>query len=323
MNYESRIGLLILVFVALTLGLGAWLKGNPLKKTRTINVLFDNVHGLHHGSDVEYAGLPCGEVSDFTVTPTGVLTGVIIDNPDVKIHEDDKFIIIPSSTIASEFQIFIIPGEERSKEISTNSTIIGQTPPGMQDFLFQAQDALKNLNLVILKLDNAITNVEPVFEEFGEFSSNGEFAALRKDILQATSSINQSTATFNRLINSNEAQINRMLEHLTQTSAHINRILSGISEKDLREALAAANQSFANIQRLSSSITPQDIQTIREAVFEIDSLLHKLQSPDPDKDAASLIINNLQRIDRISEGLEKSLKNRSVFRTLINPVPIE
>lgn len=333
MNKEAKVGALVVAFMLATLVFIVWIKGNPFRQTRTLNVLFDNVHGLSVGSPVEYAGYECGKVKNFRVTPGGIVTEILIGDPKVKIHEGDKFLIIPSSTIASEYQIFVVPYGKPTPEVPNQSTIIGQSAPGMQDFLFQAEEALGNLKVVmgqvqkiLLELDSSITAVGPLFKKAGELANNGTLDSIADNLNQSAKSINNVSKNTDNLIKNNSTKIQSSIDNFSRVTAQLDEKLKAIESGKLRSTMDSLQRTSQNLENLSGAVPPEelrkDIKTFTETAEQAKIIMAKIQSPNANEDAPTMVKRSLQRIDRISAGLEASLKSRSLLKVLLSKVPL-
>ncbi|MDJ0626463.1 MAG: MlaD family protein [Candidatus Caenarcaniphilales bacterium] len=333
MNKEAKVGSLVIVFLIIVLGFIVWIKGNPFRETKTLHVLFDSVHGLSIGSPVEYAGYHCGKVHDFQVTTGGIVSQILITEPKVRIHQGDKFLIIPSSTIASEYQIFIVPNSSPSPEIPNESTIIGQSAPGMQDFLFSAEEALSDLKIVmrqvkgiLTELDESVNEVSPLFHKVGEIAQDGTIDNFIDNLNNSAQSISQVSGTANEILQEKSDTIKITIDKISSLANQADEKFEAIDSEDLRETIKSLRNTAKNLESISGVIEPEEfkeqLKTFADAAEQAENIMKKLQSDDPDKDAPTIIKRNLQRLDRISAGLEKSLKNRKLIKVLFTKVPI-
>ncbi|MDX1921386.1 MAG: MlaD family protein [Candidatus Caenarcaniphilales bacterium] len=333
MNKEAKVGALVVIFLVISLAFIVWIKGNPFRKTRTLNVLFDNVHGLSAGSPVEYAGLNAGKVSKFKVTSGGIVTEIAITEPTVKIHEGDRFLIIPSSTIASEYQIFIIPNVHPSPEVPNKSTIIGQTAPGLQDFLFSAEEALDDLKLLMKQVRGILTGVEGSLDEIsplvklGSLSKDGTIDRFVGNLDNTARSLNEVSTTANSLLRDKSDDLRNSIDRISSISTKLDSKLDAIDSAELRSTISSLRKTAANLEAISSSVEPaevkKDLETFSKAAEQVKIVLDKLQSDDPNEDAPTMVKRTIKRLDRISAGLESSLKRKSLFRVLTTKVQIK
>ncbi|MDX1918186.1 MAG: MlaD family protein [Candidatus Caenarcaniphilales bacterium] len=333
MKREVRLGLLVVIFLVGVIFFAVWLKGNPFEKKKNLQVFFASVHGLSIGSPVEYAGLQCGRVTGFDVNSKGVVAKIQIFRPEVKIREGDRFTMIPSSTIASEYQIYIIPNTQPSPEVPDAATIIGQPTPGLQDFLFSAQDALNDLLVVMKqvqsilgKVDQSSDAVSPLFSELGDIASSGRLERLAQNLEQSSQSIRKLTGDSQDLISGHKAEINTTIHNLASASQKANQTLSSIQGGDINSTISDLKETANNLKQITGAVDPVDIKkglsTLTGAAEQAQGIMFKLQNDDPSQDAATLIKDNLQRIDRISNGLEYNLQHKSLFRVLFSRVPL-
>lgn len=321
MNKQAKVGLLFVFFISIFLLFAFWIKGNPFQETKTLHVLFDNVHGVSKGSRVEYAGLECGKVKDFTVTPRGVLTTILITNPQVKIYEGDQFFISPSSTIASEYQIFIVPSSSPSQEVPDKATIIGQSPPGIQDFLFQAEDTLKQIQKILTSIDKSVVQLSPVFEKVGSLAKNGTIDEITRNITESSRSLKEISVSANSILKRNDQKIQSTVNNLASVSQKAEKTLKAINPQDIEQTISSIKQASYNIQAITGVVEPEevrsDLKTFSDAAAQVKQISEKLQSPNPKEDVPTLVKTTIKRVDRITQGLESSLRGKTLLRSLI------
>jgi ABC-type transporter Mla subunit MlaD len=327
MNKEAKVGALVIFFMLGALLFVFWIKGNPFKRTRTLNVLFDNVHGVSVGSLVEYAGLECGKVKNFMVTPSGVVARILINNSEVKIYEGDQFMIAPSSTIASEYQIFIVPTHRSNREVSDNSTIIGQSPPGIQDFLFEAEKTLAQIQAILDGINESINYVSPVFKKVGQLANNGTIDRVATNIADATDAMKGASTTADRFLRRNDAKFQNAVDNFSSASREADQKLKAINSNEVKQAVSSMRKASQNIEAITGAVEPaevrKDLKTFSDAAQQVSVLSKKLQSPNPNEDVPTLIKNTAQRADTISAGLEEALRGKSLLRGLMTRVSLK
>ncbi len=310
-NKEIRIGILIVLFIIFSLFFMIWIKGDPFKNTYELQVLFKNVHGLRKGSIVEYQGLKCGQIKNFKVLDNGIITYIKIDEPSIKIYKKDRFIIIPNSTIASEFLIFIEKSKEDSKLINKKDLIIGEEMPAFQDFMEGAQKTLNNVNDFVLELSAtlksakiSIKKVDLILDNVNALIKDESIKKTILNLSNSSESLNESIITINKILNKTEGK------------------LDAISEQEIRAALKNLNVSLENIRKMTDSIDKADFQKIKNIINETEEIMLELNSKDPNENSIKLLKKNLKRIDRISTSLEKNLRQKSLIKNLFSKMAI-
>lgn len=329
MNKEAKIGLIFVIFFVAFMLLGVWIKGNPFKRDYYIKVLFPNVHGLHKGSLVEYEGLNCGTVVDFEIHPKGIVAVARITEPEIKLYESDRFLIVPNSTIASEFEIIIKKGDFQSQLIDLSQVQIGEVPPGLDDFLFTAKDAIKNLNaligdvrVLVQETHGQISDLTPAIEKASNIIQSGQIEKIIDEVESSTTNLNQTILKANTILSSKEKQVNTIISNSEELVEQLNHKIALVSDDDISDSVVLLKSNLNNLNSITSSINPKDLETIQQAASQASIILESLQSDDPSKDVPTLLRENIQRIDRISSGLEKNLENYSLLKALLHKVPI-
>lgn len=332
MSREIKLGLLFFIFIFSFLAIGVWLKGNPFTKGYEIEILFPNVHGLSKGSTVEYEGLRCGKVQQLIVSDEhdGILAKVSIENPEVQIYKSDRFLIAPNSTIASEYLVLIEKGLRPAPIYQKGMLLRGEVPPGFEDFLFGAKDALEHINIImsdvrlmLTKLHKSVEKTNPILEEIHKIGKDGKLERIIANIEKSTSSFNQTAQAINIVFSENEQQINDSIKEFNSVIKQINSKLGQVSEQDIASLKKDLEETMINVKNITSQIETEDIKIIKQTADQARNILEKIQSTDPNNDFSSLLMANIKRIDKISQGLEYNLKRKSLLGALKSRIPLD
>ncbi|HEY9885897.1 MAG TPA: hypothetical protein V6C96_01420, partial [Vampirovibrionales bacterium] len=189
-----------------------------------------------------------------------------------------------------------------------------------------AEVALNDLQTVLTKVNGILTTVEegaegvmPLFTKAGELASSGKIDSITSDIQQAASTMNQ-------LLSSNTNNIQETLLNINSITDQLNNKLLAISDEDLSQTIKSIKETVQNIQKLSEEIPPEELhenfEQISGVAREAKLIMAKLKSDDPREDTALTIKRTIQRIDRISEGLEKTLERRTLAKAFLSRVPL-
>lgn len=322
MAKEQKIGLVIFISIIASLLLLIWLKGNPFTKYEAVEVLFKNVHGLHKGSVVDYEGFKCGQIVDFRLSDSGIIVKFEIEEPDLKIYSTDKFLIIPNSTIASEYQISIRRTEFQGMLHRPGMIMVGEVVPSLDDFLFGAQDTLDKLNVVMteankiaLKSHDYVEQLQPILDDIHSLGKQGVITNIANNIDYITTKSNQ-------ILGDNKQQIEQSIKTFNQVINQVNHKLELVEDSDIIEAIDSLKHNLNNLNNLTDHIEQEDIDSFMAVLKEVENTLGELSSDDPEEDLASLIIHSAKKIDKIISGLENTLQRKTLFKTLFSRVVV-
>lgn len=323
MNKESKLGLLFFAFLLASVGIAFWIEENPFKQKYYLSVLFPNVQGLHKGSLVKYEGFRFGEVQEFEVQQRGVVAKIKVLEPQVKIYKSDRFYVAPNSTIASEYEIFVRQGERPSEEIDRRKVIVGYAPPGLQEFMVEAGKRMEELSLVmadvqvlVKNLNNSVQKVQPMIDEMNAVAQKGL-------LVKISTNISEATERLNKILGENDERISSSMTNLNAVLLDLDAKLDAIPEKELRESVILTKENLENVKKITDSIKPEDVEALNKSIKNLSQILSKLQSSNPDDDVAELIKDNLRHMKRISGALEKTMKNKTLFRSMFSKIRIE
>ena len=311
MKREIKIGILLFIFVAFCLVFATWIKGNPFGIYK-IKVFFSNVHGLHKGSVVEYEGLNCGEVNSFDILKHGFVINIIIKNPKLKIYKTDKFIVVPNSTIASEYEIIIKRGKRPAEEINPAKDILtGTDSAGVEDFTAGLENTLEQVSISLVKIHEILDKTN---------KSLDYLEPLMTEAITLAKNTNETSKLLNSTISENRENIKQTVNNLNNSLVKVQAKLDALPEQDMRQSVTLTRENLEKIKSLLSGVSQKDIQAFSDLAQEARNIAQKAQSNNPNEDIISLTKNTLKRINRISDGLEKSLKNKSLLKVLFSEI---
>ncbi len=114
LGQAGRVGLLVVVAVALVVATLAWFRGGLGRNSYTIDVLFDDASGVDKDAPVTLAGVPIGKVDSVTLTPS--------QKADLKLEIKQQYHIPTGSTfsivtpiLGSAGNVVVAPPEDAAK----------------------------------------------------------------------------------------------------------------------------------------------------------------------------------------------------------------
>src|SRR4051812_49381001 len=151
-SIEVKVGVLILVSLAILAAFVLIMGGLSFEKTYTVFVDFDNPGGLQSGAPVRVAGVKCGKVSELmfmggkidpqTNRRTLVRAKVAIEERVKASTHDDAAFYATTQGALGEQSPAIDPGSPQKPVLAENSVVRGIAPPRLDLFLAKAYELL-------------------------------------------------------------------------------------------------------------------------------------------------------------------------------------
>ncbi len=266
-SIEVKVGVLILVSMAI---LGAFILvmgGLSFEKTYPIYVDFDNPGGLQSGAPVRIAGVKVGTVDELKFmggqidAKTGrrtLVRATLKVQVKVKetIHEDADFYVTTQGVLGEQF-LQIEPGSPARAVLAEGSIVKGIDPPRLDLFLAKAYELL----------DTTVTGLKNNRELISDIAVNT--AGLLKGL--------------NTVLTDNRERINRTMENLEKLSAEANALT-----KDAHAKIndPKVQRTIDNIDKISSDVARDSgpmLKDAREALANVNRASAVVGDPDQQK----------------------------------------
>jgi phospholipid/cholesterol/gamma-HCH transport system substrate-binding protein len=292
-SIEVKVGILILVSLAILAGFILVMGGLNFEKTYNLYVDFDNPGGLQSGAPVRIAGVKVGKVNELRFmkgeidpkTNRRTLVRVKISVEErVKdaIHEDSDFYVTTQGVLGEQY-LAIEPGSPQKPVLKPDAIVKGIDPPRLDLFLAKAFELL----------DTTVTGIK----------NNRE---LISDIAVNTASLLKG---MNAVITDNRERINRTMANLEALSAEANTLthdarmryvdnpqiahtidnierISTDVQKDSGPMLKDAREALANLNRASGVVgSPEEQAKLRKAIEDLAQLATRANATAADAQA--------------------------------------
>jgi phospholipid/cholesterol/gamma-HCH transport system substrate-binding protein len=160
---EFKVGIFVVVALALLAGLVIKVGDFYLKPGYTANLIFDTVNGIDTGSPVRLAGVTVGNVKDVRVlrnaegkTEAQVAAWI---NAGVYIEEDARPRITSMGFLGEKF-IEILPGSNGAKSIGDGGVLTGREHSNMDDVVEAGQRLIGKIDYAIDNVNEVVANPE-------------------------------------------------------------------------------------------------------------------------------------------------------------------
>ena len=192
LNNETKVGLLILVSLAVLLGITLKCGNFNLKKDgEHIKAVFSDIDGIKLNSPVMFNGLEVGLVEDISIQEDSDQTHMVLTlwvSHQARLHEGTKA-IIKNLGFMGEKYVALIGVDSRTPILNEGATILGQSPADFNQILSSAQELLGHLNGVAANVDERLKknqgNVDDIKTNFNATSKNLENATANLNVMSS------------------------------------------------------------------------------------------------------------------------------------------
>jgi phospholipid/cholesterol/gamma-HCH transport system substrate-binding protein len=292
-SIEVKVGVLILVSLAILAGFILVMGGLNFEKTYAIYVDFDNPGGLQSGAPVRIAGVKVGKVTELRFmkgeidpkTNRRTLVRVKLSVEErVKdaIHEDADFYVTTQGVLGEQF-LAIEPGSPQKPVLKADSIVKGIDPPRLDLFLAKAFELL----------DTTVTGIKNNRELLSDIAVNtagllknlnGVLTDNRERINRTMANLEALSAEANTL--THDARI-RYVDNpkITHTIDNIDRISTDL-QRDSGPMLKDAREALANLNRISGTVGgPEEQAKLKKAIEDVAQLAARANATAADAQA--------------------------------------
>ena len=281
---ELKVGITVLVAVAiLVVGL-LWLKGFELRKSRYLQyVWFSNIGALNVGDPVSISGVNKGKVESIALFEGGVKVGLYLSN-DVPLRRDATFTIKNVGLMGERF-IDVRTGSA-SEPLSIDSLARGDYDTGIPEVMglmgHMTEDVRELVQAIRVSIgsDSTLDRLAAVATSLDRVSNQTATLLERNQsgIDKAVADFGAAAAGLRRMIESDDKLVNRSVQRIDSTTAR----LAIFAER--LDSLATAAHSIVADLRDSQGTLPRlihDDQLLRrweKTVEDIDELVGDIRA---------------------------------------------
>ncbi|MCF6357718.1 MAG: MlaD family protein [Draconibacterium sp.] len=300
----TKLGILIIVSIALLIWGLSYLKGNDIfKQNNAYHVVYERIDGLVESSKVTMNGYQIGQVKSINFAPdnSGKLIVTFIADAAFRIPLNSVAQIVSSDIMGTRSIKMIISNE--IEVYLPYDTIPGAVETDLKEQVSMQILPIKNKAEQLLStIDSAITVLTIIFNEDARQNLSKSFA----NINQTIENIEKTTADLQNIVATEKSSIKNIItniEDITTTFNNNTKVLETTIQN-----LASFSDTLANI-----SISPV-LTNISEASEQILLILQKLNS---DESTAGLLLND----DKLYKSITDLSENLSFLITDIQANP--
>ena len=261
-SIEVKVGLLILVAIAILTGFVLIMGGINFQPTYSLYVDFDNPGGVQVGAPVKIAGVKVGGVKEISFRG-GTMNAVTKQrDPLVRLHiaverrhksavHDNALFYVTTQGVLGEQFLAIDPGSLDRPVIEENAVVRGLDPPRLDMLLAEGYELL---HTTIQSMRDNKKDIGEAFDGLRDtLKGTGHFFNANRDrIDRITANVEQLTVDTHELMKAGKAKyvdnpkIDRIIANVEHTTTVINR--------DTESLLKDAKETLANTRRISATV---------------------------------------------------------------------
>lgn len=206
-------------------------------------VVYDNVEGLSTSAPVTLNGLNVGKVNEIKIASDARLIVEVQVKSDFPISKTSALQIYEPGFIGGK-QIAIIPNLDDHNLAKSGDTLTSNIRVGLLAKLgSQVEPLQEKVESTVVSADSLLTNFNTLLNQ-----KNKDNLAI------AIAELAQTMKSFNKMLNSNQNNIDGIMSNLNHTSANFSRISDSLAQMNLGQTVKKLENTLANVNSLISDI---------------------------------------------------------------------
>lgn len=255
LNKELKVGILVIVAVALLIFGYNFLKGNNLfDSSRTFYAVYDDVEGLSASAPVTINGFQVGSVNSINFMNSGDLLVTLNLNNDIEFSKN---------SVAKIYGGGLIGGKTIQIDLKQDSDIAAKSGDTLQSDVEEGLLELVNEKLTPLKdkITNAVVEVDSLLKSVNYVLDLNTRDNLKKTVenLNGTlGSLNSSSSDIEDILNVNKVKINNSIDKFSQTADNLSKFTDTLSKIEFNRIVQNADETITNFNEFSDKLNNGD-----------------------------------------------------------------
>ena len=298
-SYFFKVGAAVLLAATLFFVTLTYLKGY-FNRSKHINVIFVDAHGMKSGDNVSMAGVGIGQVTSVGLTPDNKALAVVSINQGVPVPIESKFTI--KGTILGSQSSLIIEPSKSPQQIPDGATVYGDSFDPLDETMSQGPKLISSLSSLLSSAKTALADTHQLVQAakttIGKLNDPNRIAKIDASL----ENIRESTARLPLL----ESEVQTDLATLSHQATSLLGSVNGTR--------ASADQAIQNAglltKNLNSTLT-ENRGTIKSLLRDADDatsavagLTEQLKTSIGDKDLRANLVGTTANLQSISAKLD-------------------
>ncbi|MFA5556360.1 MAG: MlaD family protein [Flavobacteriaceae bacterium] len=251
LSREIKTALLVITSILIFVWGYSFLKGKDLFSSyKNYYAIYDNVEGLSASAPVTLNGLGVGKVNGITINQQGKLVVEVQIKTDFPISKSSLLQVYEPGFIGGK-QVAIIPNLEDNVIAKDGDTLRSAVRLGM------IAKAGGQLAPIQTKVEHTLTSADSLLTNFNTLlnTENKENLSVAiAELAQTMKTLNSASKTLDKMLATNQQNIDQMMSSLNETSANFAEISSSLTEADLGKVVKDLESTLANVNKMMTDI---------------------------------------------------------------------
>ena len=306
----------------------------------TITTYFENAAGLKVGAAVNLEGVTIGTVKTVTVTTapdrkaTPVMVVMKIDSKYQPSLHTDSIAALTTVGVLGDTIVDLNSQTATGPELQDGGELKTLETPSIEDVVKASQGTIEQLNVILAKLNNVVSDLEAGKGSFGQLLTNpdlyNKLASATDQFQKLTVKLNSNDNTVGKFFNDHA----QMYDHINDAVAKVDAITTDLQAgkgdagkilkdeqlyNNLNQSLANLNSILADMQAGKGSAgmllkDPTFAKKLNDTVSKTDDLITNINEGKGS-------LGKLAKDDTTANNLNKLLTNSSDLVTAIRQDP--
>ncbi len=244
LSREIKTAILVISAILLFIWGYSFLKGRDLFSSyKYFHVVYDNVEGLSSSAPVTMNGLVIGKVNEIKIGADAKLIVEVQVKTDFPISKTSVLQIYEPGFIGGK-QIALIPNLQDANLAQSGDTLASEMRVGMLAKLGTQVEPLQH------KLENTIVSADSLLTNFNTLLNQKN----KDNLTIAIAELSKAMTSINKMLNSNQNNIDGIMTNLNHTSANFSKISDSLAQVNIGQTVKDLENTLANINSLISDI---------------------------------------------------------------------
>lgn len=244
LSREIKTAILVISAILLFIWGYSFLKGRDLFNSyKYFHVVYDNVEGLSSSAPVTMNGLVIGKVNEIKIGADAKLIVEVQVKTDFPISKTSVLQIYEPGFIGGK-QIALIPNLQDANLAQSGDTLASEMRVGMLAKLGTQVEPLQQ------KLENTIVSADSLLTNFNTLLNQKN----KDNLTIAIAELSKAMTSINKMLNSNQNNIDGIMTNLNHTSANFSKISDSLAQVNIGQTVKDLENTLANINSLISDI---------------------------------------------------------------------
>jgi len=251
LSREIKTAILVVASILIFIWGYSFLKGKDLFSSyKNFYTIYDNVEGLSTSANVALNGFSIGKIDDIKILNNGKMLVKVQINSDFPISKSSVLQIYEPGFISGK-QIAVIHNFEDQTLAENGDTLRGTIKLGMFAEMGDKFDPLqRKVESTLVGADTLMSNLNTMLDN----KNKKNISVALEELAQTMQTLNKTTQKLDKLLISNQENIDQILSNLNTTLSNFAEISNSVSQADLGKIIQNLEQTSQSINKIMTEI---------------------------------------------------------------------